>query len=404
MRVALVNNFFPPRASGSAHLTEGLARYLVKLGAEILVVTATFEDAPIEEERDGYRVVRLPSWSVPKSKLTMRFDVNFAFSPRNMRRITRILDDFHPDVLHQHGQFFDLTFMTSRYARRHSVPTVLSVHTRLEHTSWLHDRILQLGDRTLVRWFVDQSQPNVVIMDRLMHEYVVDRYRVPENRLTPIPVGVEPDRFHRDKRRGKAVRKRLGLGDRPFVLSLGHVIPVRDRLALVEAMPALIARHPDVAVVVVGIVYDDRFVHRARALGVEDHLVLTGGVPKDEVPDYLAAADVEAHDLQGFGLGTASLEVMAAGVPVVASVRDDNFPGFRLRSWDDLVLVPLSDSAALADALARLLEDRELAARVAAGQRRLVDEHFSLDAVSRQHYELYERWIATCRARRTGSG
>ncbi len=391
MRVALVNNFFPPRASGSAHLTEGLARHLTERGVEILVVTAAFGDAPLEEERDGYRIVRLPSWSVPKSKLTMRFDVNFAYSPRNHRRMTAALDDFGPDVVHQHGQFFDLTFMSSAYVHRRRIPTVLSVHTRLEHTSPVHDVALRFGDRTLVRWFVDRSHPDVVVMDRPMHDYIVDRYHVPEDRLAPIPVGVEPTRFDRD---GTAVRERLGLGDRPVVLSLGHVIPVRNRLALVEAMPALVERCPDVAVVVVGIVYDERFQERARELEVADHLVCTGGVPKDEVPDYLAIATVEAKDLQGYGLGTGSLEVMAAGVPVVASVRPDNFPGITLRSGEDLVLTPLDDPAALADNIARLIEDPELAARVAAGQRRLVDEHFTLEAVTRKHLELYERILA----------
>jgi glycosyltransferase involved in cell wall biosynthesis len=391
MRLALINNFFPPRASGSSHLTEGLARLLAADGVEVLVVTAAFEETRDDERRDGYDVVRLPSWSVPKTRLTMQFDVNFAFSPRSYRRMAATLDEFRPDLIHQHGQFFDLTFMSSVYAARRDVPTVLSVHTRLEHTSGLHDRVLTLGDRTVVRHFVDRSRPDVVVMDRLMHDYVVDRYRIPEDRLAPIPVGVEPTRFTGD---GARVREELGLGDRPIVLSVGHVIAVRDRRALVEAMPTLLCRCPDAAVVVVGTVYDDHFLRRAEELGVRDHLVLTGGVPKDRIPDFVAAANVESHDLQGFGLGTASLEMMAAGVPVVASVRDDNFVGFRLRSDEDLVLVPRDDPRALGDALARVLQDADFAERVAVGQRRLIDERFSLDAVVRQHRTLYDRVLA----------
>ena len=208
MRLALINNFFPPRASGSSHLTEGLARLLAADGVEVLVVTAAFEDTRGDERRDGYDVVRLPSWSVPKSRLTMQFDVNFAFSRRSYRRLTTTLDDFRPDLIHQHGQFFDLTFMSSVYAARRHVPTVLSVHTRLEHTSGLHDRVLTLGDRTVVRHFVDRSRPDVVVMDRLMHDYVVDRYRIPEDRLAPIPVGVEPTRFTGD---GTRVREYVSL-------------------------------------------------------------------------------------------------------------------------------------------------------------------------------------------------
>ena len=391
MRLALVNNFFPPRAGGSAHLTEELARRVAATGDDVLVITASEGGGASDTMQDGYRVLRVPSRALPKSRLTMRFDVNFTFGPGNLRRVWHALDDFAPEVIHQHGQFFDLTFATSLYARRRQVPTVLSVHTRLEHTSRPHNALLTAGDLTLVRAFVALSRPHVVVMDRQMHRYIVRRYRVPEPRLVPIPVGVDPARLLGD---GAAVRRALGLGDRPVVLSLGHVIAVRDRLALVEAMPRMIDKRPDVAVVVVGIVYDERFLRRAEDLGVEDHLFAVGGIPKDAVPDYLAAAQVEAHDLQGYGLGTASLETMAAGVPVVASVRDDNFLGFRLRSGEELVLVPDRDPVGLASAIVELLDNSELAARVGRGGRRLVDERFTLDAVTREHLALYERLAA----------
>jgi glycosyltransferase involved in cell wall biosynthesis len=389
VRIALVNNFFPPRASGSAHLTEELARRLTKRGHDVLVVTASFDGAPADEERDGYRIVRLPSSSIPKSKLTMRFDVSFTATPGNLRRMFKLLDRFAPDVIHQHGQFFDLTFLSSWYARRRGMPVVLSVHTRLEHPSPPHAFVLWAGDVTLVRFFLTLARPHVVVMDRPMQRYVTRRYGVPPERQVPIPVGVEPDRF--GDADGRAVRVRLGLGDRPILLSLGHVIPLRDRLALVEAMPALLEKRPDLALVVVGKVYDDRFLARAEELGVLDHVVLTGGVPKDAVPGLVAAADVEAHDLQGLGLGTASLEVMAAGVPVVAVVRRDNFLGIDLRDGEDLFLVPADDPRALAETIIGVLDDRELSERVAEGGRRLVHEHFTLDRVTDQHVELYER-------------
>jgi len=159
-------------------------------------------------------------------------------------------------------------------------------------------------------------------------------------------------------------------------------------------MPRIIDKRSDVAVVVVGIVYDERFLRRAEELGVDDHLFAIGGVPKEVVPDYLAAAQLEAHDLQGYGLGTASLETMAAGVPVVATVRDDNFLGMQLHSGKELVMVPERDPAALASAIVELLDNQELATRVGLGGRRLVEERFTLDAVTRQHLELYERLAA----------
>jgi glycosyltransferase involved in cell wall biosynthesis len=389
MRVALVNNFFSPRTSGSAHITADLARELAARGHSVLVVTSAYADEPEDERRDGYRVVRLPSWSLPKLKLAMNYDVTFTMSPRNYRRLARLLDDFAPDVVHQHGQFFDLTWMTAIWARRHGVATVLTVHTPLIHTTPAYRLILWLADMLLPRFFIAVGRPHVVTCDWFMDAYVRRRYRLPDDRYISIPIGIHADRLRGGD--GTDVRHELELDDRPIVLSIGHVIPLRDRLALVDAMPHLIEKRPDTAVVVVGTIYDDRFLARADELGVRRNLFVTGGVPRDAVPRYVAAADVEGHDFQGYGLGTASLEVMAAGVPVVSVVRADNFPGLELRSWDNVVIVPPNDPSALAEAIVRLLDDRNLARRVGEGQRRLILEHFSLATVTDRHLELYER-------------
>ena len=110
-----------------------------------------------------------------------------------------------------------------------------------------------------------------------------------------------------------------------------------------RALPYLVEQRDDIVVVVVGHVFDDTFLKVADELGVRSNVIATGEVPKDVVPTYVAAADVEGHDFHNFGLGTASLEVMAAGVPVVSVVREDNFPGLELRSWENVVRVPEND-------------------------------------------------------------
>jgi 1,2-diacylglycerol 3-alpha-glucosyltransferase len=389
VKIAMVNNFFVPRPSGSVHLTEGLAKHLTARGHEVLVITAAHKDAPEEEIRDGYRVARLPCWAPPKTRLSFNYDIPMTLGPRNMRRLFRLLDDFGPDVLHQHGQFFDLTWMSAIWARRRKVPTVLTVHTALVHSDRALGAILWLGDMLAVRPFMAIGKPHVVLIDKFIDGYVKSRYHLPSDRLTHIVVGVDPGRFVDLDR--AAARASLALGDRPIILSVGHVIPLqRDRVALVRALPHLIERRKDIAVVVVGHVFDDTFLKVADELGVRANLISTGEVPKDEVPKYVAAADVEGHDFHNFGLGTASLEVMAAGVPVVSVVYEDNFPGLPLTSWENVVRVPLDDPRALSEAILKLLDDPGLAAKVGEGQRRFILENFSIEAVTEQHEQLYE--------------
>jgi glycosyltransferase involved in cell wall biosynthesis len=177
-------------------------------------------------------------------------------------------------------------------------------------------------------------------------------------------------------------------------LSVGHVIPIRNRLTLVEALPAVLAVHPAARLVIVGAVYDNRFLERARLLGVDHAIICTGKVHKDEIPPYVTAADLETHDLEGIGLGTASLEVMAAGIPTIAAVRPDNFLGITLRSWRDLVLVEPGNTQQLASSILRLLADPELRRELGENQRKLVDANFAMSVVADAHHDLYLRAIS----------
>lgn len=392
MRIAVVNNFFPPRVGGSSHLSDALARGYAAAGHEVLVLTAAYEDAPAEEERDGLRIVRLPAAMIPKSRLSVSFDIAFTLRRGAYRRVAELLDDFRPDVLHQHGQFFDLTWLTGLWARRNHVPALLSVHTRLENPTAAYHGVFRVLDAAMVRPALRLYRPRVVVMDVQMDDYIRSRYRGAYSGLDYIPVGVDPDWvLHGD---GARVRERHDLGDAPLVVSLGHVIPLRDRLLLVEAMPEVLARHPHARLLVVGRVYYDPFLERARELGVGHAVLAVGPVPKEEVPDYLAAADVETHDLQGYGLGTASLESMAAGVPMVVAVRPDNFPGIELVSGENVVLTPEGDAKALGATLADLLDDAQWRDRIGKAEQALVRERFSMDAVLRQHLDTLEAMAA----------
>ncbi len=398
MRIVVVNNFYPPRVGGSAHLSDALARGYARAGHEVLVITAAYKDAAAEESPEPrLRIVRLPSASIPQTRLSVSFDMSFTLRPPLPRRLRAVLDEFEPEVMHQHGQFFDLTWATARYAKRRGVPALLSVHTRLENPKAHYHGVFRWLDRLMVAPVLRSYRPRIVVMDVQMDEYIKDRYRGGYSGLEYIPVGVDPTRMTGGS--AETVRERHDLGDAPLIVSLGHVIPLRDRLALIEALPRVLADIPRARVVVVGQVYYDLFQRRARELGVEHAVIPVGAVPKTDVPNYLAAADVEAHDLQGYGMGTATLESMAAGVPVVVAVRPDNFPGIDLISGKNCVLVGLGDTAALGDAITDLLRNPQARADIGAAGRELVRNHFAMDVVLGQHLDALESLIGAAERR-----
>ena len=133
----------------------------------------------------------------------------------------------------------------------------------------------------------------------------------------------------------------------------------------------------------------DALEHLAREHGVEDRIRLAGVRP--DARAIVGAADAIVFSSTWEGLPLAALEALAAGTPVVAtSVR-----GLRelLTDGQDALLVIPEDSRALAAALRRVLDDPDLAARLAEGGRALAAAN-SEDVMIRRYLELYEVLLA----------
>jgi glycosyltransferase involved in cell wall biosynthesis len=192
---------------------------------------------------------------------------------------------------------------------------------------------------------------------------------------------------------GASVRERFGLGTSPVILSFGHVIPLRDRVPLVRALPLILERIPDAKVLVVGQVYTETFLEVARELGVQDAVVVAGRVEHAEVPDVLAAADVEGHDHTHWGLGITSLEVMAAGVPVFAVLRPDNYPGVDLGQWPDLELLADGSPETLSASVIRLLNDRPHRDACVEDQHAFVSSLFTMRGIADRYLDLFQTCI-----------
>ncbi|WP_166677693.1 glycosyltransferase family 4 protein [Amycolatopsis arida] len=392
LRIAVVSTHFPPRAGGTSVMAGTLARHHAAAGHDVLAITLAYQRAPAEETADGIRVIRLPARALPDNTIVSNFDLAFALRWGNGQRVDRILNTFRPDIVHQHGQFY-LTWLAGLWARRHQVPTVLTPHTRLRTPMRLLNVALCGFDMLVVRPILAYLRPaRVVAIDTMFRKYLIQRYRVRDEQIVSVSAGVELDRFQGvDVSAARAcLARRWGLGAGPVIASLGHVVPGRDRLALIEALPEVLARHPDTRVLVIGGVYDHRFRRRADDLGVADAIVCAGTVPPDEIPGLLAAADMEVHDLRGLGIGVATLEAMAAGTPTVLGERSDYFPQATLRDGEHTLLIEPADHTALARAINHLIDNPARAERIGECGQQWVRDHADMSSISAQYLALMD--------------
>ena len=109
-------------------------------------------------------------------------------------------------------------------------------------------------------------------------------------------------------------------------------------------------------------------------------------------PDVFAQADIACLPSYSEGMPKVLIEAAACGVPLVAT----DIPGCRdvARNGENGLLVPVKDAARLADAIGRLLRDRELRERMGRRGRELAVNEFSLDMVVRRTMGLYETLLS----------
>jgi glycosyltransferase involved in cell wall biosynthesis len=255
------------------------------------------------------------------------------------------------DVVHAHlGEDLAVGVVGVASARLNGLPLVVTIHTSLRHTlvpSDFRSWVLKLLGARLERWTIDRASAVIVLTPRLASKLV--ETGVPAARVHVIPSGVVPAPFA-----GPFPDPCPGVG-RPRVVFLGRLARQKGVRTLMEAVPLL--QTADVAVAFVGDGPERAGLEQlALSLGVDHRVNLTGFRAHDEVPAILAHADVLVLPSVYEELGSALLEGMQAGVPIVAA----RVGGIPHAVGDAAVLVPPEEPAALARAIDAVLADSAL--------------------------------------------
>ena len=176
----------------------------------------------------------------------------------------------------------------------------------------------------------------------------------------------------------------------PCIGAVANLRPVKGIDVLLRAAGKLARTHPSVRFAVAGEGEARAALEReAVELGVSARVEMPGAVR--DIPAFLSRLDVAVLSSRAEGMSNAILEYMAAGRPIVASA---------VGAASDLIadgvhglLVPPGDADALATALARLLDDRELACRLASAARRRAAERYSRLAMVKRFETFYSSLV-----------
>ena len=279
-----------------------------------------------------------------------------------------------------HAQFIVPPFLTCPVVS--TVPDVAFEHYPqffpAYHVAW---------SKKLIPWSVRRAD-HVITVSEFSKRDLVNIYDIDPDKISVTYEAAEQDYFPRDRELAKErIARSYGI-ERPFVLYVGRIQARKNLPLLIEAF-AQVRRG--------GLAYDlvlagnsewngTPLSERIAELGLSQNVIMTGYVPREDLPWFYNAADVFAYPsfFEGFGLPV--MEAMACGTPVVTS------KGSSLGeiAAEAALLVDPTDVPAIAAALQQLLSDRGLREQLGRlGIQR--SEQFRDERMARETISVYEK-------------
>ncbi|HYF39133.1 MAG TPA: glycosyltransferase family 4 protein [Gemmatimonadales bacterium] len=206
-----------------------------------------------------------------------------------------------------------------------------------------------------------------------------------EWRIHTVPLGADPLRF-RPGQDLSEVRARYNLDSRRWLLSVARLTPHKGIDAAIRAVAELRTKYPDIGYLVVGSGEQLASLKELSSrLNVEDRIYFLTGVPDEDLPAlyncaavYVGLSRVMEERVEGFGISL--VEASASALPVIAT-RTGGIPD-AVRHEDTGLLIAPDEPEELMTALCRVLDDKDLAARLGARGRHAVETYFNWSRVA----------------------
>ncbi len=307
------------------------------------------------------------------------------FDPATYPALLKVLREKRADIVHLHG--YGATTFGRLCAWRMGIPAILHEHANHGDTPWFQkiaDRLL--APHTDLAIAVSESTGEFTTRARLM----------PAERTKVVYLGAPLDEFARPRRADEIAAARQALGIAPGTMAIGTItrlMPSKGNQHLIEAAPAILAKHPNARIFIVGEgELQGELEAQANALHLGDALVFSGFVR--DVAAAISALDVVVFPSLWEGTPLTVFETLAMGKPIVATDADGLLDVLTDRK--DALIVPKADAPALARAVAEVIDDRSLAASLGAAARK-TGQRYDIAAFVRKMERLYQLLHETSR-------
>jgi len=357
LRILHVFDHSLPLHSGYTFRSANILRGQRRLGWETFHLTSPKQGQTeqLEEQVEDLRFFRTPLPTGPLSRLPL-FN-QWAFMRATERRLLELARRLKPDLLHAHSPVLN-AYPALHVGRQLGIPVVYEIRAFWEDAAVDHGTQPEWGlryrlTRAMETRAVRQASQVVTICGGLRGDLVARG--IPLDKIGVVPNAVDIEHFSRGGMPDLALRARLGLDDNRVIGFLGSYYAYEGLDLLIEALPLILERAPDVKLLLVGGgPQEANLKAQATALNLADKVVFVGRVPHSEVNRYYDLVDLLAYPRHAMRLTDLvtplkPLEAMAQGRLLIASdvgghqeLIEDGHTGMLFRAGD---VADLADKA-----------------------------------------------------------
>lgn len=321
---------------------------------------------------EGIRVWRL------KARFRVRFQVWMSGLEEKIRELA-------PDLVIMHNIVGFSSIRIARLKRKTGNFRLIFDDSMTPDNSLSKWRILYYPFKWLFSGLVQKSADALVAILPATRVFMHEKYGLPLERITVIPLGADDELFKFDAAARQEVRDRMSIRHEDVVfIYTGKIVPIKALPTLIEATSCLVAGHDKIKVMLVGSgppSYVEELRQEIKTKKVEERFVWQDTVPNEQLYKFYSAADAAVWPS---GPSISMREAMACGLPIIIG---KSAKVTELVEYGNGFLFQEGDAPDLARQMEKLL-DSELRKQMGLRSRRLIADKFCYKIISRRFMEL----------------
>ncbi len=406
MKIVFLQDDFPPLSFGGAGIsTYELALGMKKTGHEVSVITTCRKVSDAGEfEYNGIKIYRIASNYHPRWRAYVS-----VYNLPVLRQVKRLLKVINPDVAHINNVHFYLSYHCLKLAKRYAKVVTFTARDVMAfnfgklvtpqylekfdyRVSW-RDRLKQSKKRWnpalffLVKRYLRYADALFAISKALKEALV-------KNGIAPVEViynGIDMNDWNVAVDTVLSFKSKFNLHNKKVLLFSGRLNEAKGGSKVITALASIVKEVPNVVLLVAGSmdVYANQMKQEAKNLGIEETIIFTGWIEREDIRTAYAVSDVVLMPSVCFdAFGRVNIEAMASKKPVVGTCYGGT-PEVVLDGVTGHIVNPLHPEE-IAEKTIDLLKNPEKAKQFGEAGYARARQNFNLEDKVREYILVYE--------------